>query len=71
MMQVSYVPLSDKIKAVVEKKIQTEYSQSEDFHAINFFYLFLTRTYILLNADDSGFLKEFAFLWDETFPRKN
>ena len=61
--------ISDKIKTLVEYKIQTEYSESEDFHSINFFYLFLARTYVLLNADDSSFLEEFAFLWDETFPR--
>ena len=76
-MLISDIPASEniqtinenKIKTIIEDRIKTEFSQIEEFHSINYFYLFLARTYVLLNSDDSGFLAEFAFLWDETFPR--
>ncbi len=76
-MLISDIPASDniqtvnenKIKTIVEDKIQIEYSENDNFSSINYFYLFFARTYALLNSDDSGFLAEFAFMWDETFPR--
>ncbi len=69
MMLISDIPASDNIQSLVEDRIQTEYSENEDFHSINYFYLFFARTYALLNSDDSDFLDEFAFMWDETFPK--
>jgi len=68
-MQISDLPASENIQSLVEDRIQLEYFEYEDFQSINYFYLFFARTYALLNSDDSGFLDEFAFMWDETFPR--
>jgi len=68
MMQISEFTVLNRAQTIIEDKIQTEYSQSIDFQSINFFYLFLARTYVLLNSNDSAFLDEFEFLWDETFP---
>ena len=68
-MQLSNLIESDNIQSLVEDRINLEYSENEEFNSINYFYLFFARTYVLLNSDDSGFLDEFAFMWDETFPR--
>ena len=68
-MQIFDLPASENIQSLVEDRIKLEYSENEEFHSINYFYLFIARTYALLNSDDSGFLAEFAFMWDETFPR--
>jgi hypothetical protein len=68
-MQISDLPASENIQSLVEDRIKLEYFENEDFQSINYFYLFFARTYALLNSDDSGFLAEFAFMWDESFPR--
>ena len=68
-MLISDVPASENIQSLVEKRIIQEFEENEQFQSINYFYLFFARTYALLNSDDSEFLDEFAFMWDETFPR--
>ena len=68
-MLLSDVQASEDIQSLVEKRIIQEFEENEQFQSINYFYLFFARTYALLNSDDSEFLEEFAFMWDETFPR--
>ena len=68
-MQISDLSVEENIQSIIEDRINLEFDENEEFQSINYFYLFFARTYVLLNSDDSGFLDEFSFMWDETFPR--